>query len=433
MKDNCCGGTSLPSNSNELEILVRQLKREVEKLMTTTEARLLCQSNKIDETMVYIKNNLSNALRDLLDSMIESGEMEQIIIDIINGDVNTLIGRVEEVEQDVNNINDEIDIINNTLTEVNSSIDNITKSKSKMVVIGDSWSIEDYPYISDINNMWQHLVSKQLGLELVNYARSGAGFTINDNSFLIQANNCINDLSDKADEVKYIFIFGGINDLNFGTPSNLESACNTLINTLKNYFTNSQIILCGCNTQVTFRKGDNNPTYNTMDITKILQESAYENGITFIDTQPFLYGIPNTINIHLHPSIEGLKAIANGILSSLNSTYTRVANSNGNASYTLTSDMDNAPTMIVQSSCKNNTLTLLFFINNITSSNSSQTYLYRIPEMNLPYMNAEPLKNLSDAIQHGCIWVTSEDAKFFRVRIDANYSGSLYFEKQIQI
>ena len=62
MKNNCCGGTSLPSCDNELEILVRQLQREVNKLMETTEARLLCQSKKIDETMVYIKNNLSKFL-----------------------------------------------------------------------------------------------------------------------------------------------------------------------------------------------------------------------------------------------------------------------------------------------------------------------------------------------------------------------------------
>ena len=73
---NCCGGESLPSYNNEIEILIRQLKKEVQDLMKTTEARLLCQNKKIDETMIYIKNNLGNALRVLLNSMLESGERE---------------------------------------------------------------------------------------------------------------------------------------------------------------------------------------------------------------------------------------------------------------------------------------------------------------------------------------------------------------------
>ena len=34
--NNCCGGISLPSHDNEIEILIRQLKNEVNKLMKTT-------------------------------------------------------------------------------------------------------------------------------------------------------------------------------------------------------------------------------------------------------------------------------------------------------------------------------------------------------------------------------------------------------------
>lgn len=38
--NNC--GEGLPSSSNELKVLLMQLKREVESLMKTTEAKLLC-------------------------------------------------------------------------------------------------------------------------------------------------------------------------------------------------------------------------------------------------------------------------------------------------------------------------------------------------------------------------------------------------------
>jgi hypothetical protein len=72
-------GCSLPSSPNELEILMRQLKREVEYLTLTTEAKLLCHDDKIAEMCKYIKDNLSNSLRSLLDSMMLSGELDQII------------------------------------------------------------------------------------------------------------------------------------------------------------------------------------------------------------------------------------------------------------------------------------------------------------------------------------------------------------------
>lgn len=80
---NCCGGINLSSHDNEIEVLIRQLKREVKELLQTTQAKLLCQDKKIAETMVYIKNNLSNAIRDLLDSMLTSGELDEIIESII--------------------------------------------------------------------------------------------------------------------------------------------------------------------------------------------------------------------------------------------------------------------------------------------------------------------------------------------------------------
>ena len=84
----CCGGESLPSYNNEIEVLINQLKREVKKLMKNTEAKLLCQDKKIAETMVYIKNNLSNSIRTLLDSMLESGELDEIITDTVLDSIN---------------------------------------------------------------------------------------------------------------------------------------------------------------------------------------------------------------------------------------------------------------------------------------------------------------------------------------------------------
>lgn len=97
----CCPGMHLPSHSNEIEILVRRLTKEVKELMKSTEARLLCQNKKIDETMVYIKNNLSNALRKLLNAMLESGQLEDLITGIVANEIEILQHDVETLKTDV--------------------------------------------------------------------------------------------------------------------------------------------------------------------------------------------------------------------------------------------------------------------------------------------------------------------------------------------
>lgn len=74
----------LKIDDNELKLLVKQLKREVEELSNTTEANFLLQDGKIAELCVYIQTNLSNSLRCLLDSMISSGELDSMIKDMLS-------------------------------------------------------------------------------------------------------------------------------------------------------------------------------------------------------------------------------------------------------------------------------------------------------------------------------------------------------------
>lgn len=74
-KDVC----SLDAYSNKNEILLRQIKREVEELMKSTERKLLCHDGKIATLCNYIKENLSNTIRELIDSMEMTGELDEII------------------------------------------------------------------------------------------------------------------------------------------------------------------------------------------------------------------------------------------------------------------------------------------------------------------------------------------------------------------
>lgn len=153
MKNNCCGGTSLPSCDNELEILVRQLQREVNKLMETTEARLLCQSKKIDETMVYIKNNLSNALRELLDSMLESGEIEELITQAISNAISLLEIEVEQLRQEVHSNDQDIENLKNNKLEFTEYEDTGIDKKFLNIDLSTEYVNNSIVYITKIKNL----------------------------------------------------------------------------------------------------------------------------------------------------------------------------------------------------------------------------------------------------------------------------------------
>lgn len=68
----CVEGSNIPSTPNDMKILICQLKREVEKLINTTNAKLLCHDGKIAELCKYIKDNLGNTLRCMLDTMLSN-------------------------------------------------------------------------------------------------------------------------------------------------------------------------------------------------------------------------------------------------------------------------------------------------------------------------------------------------------------------------
>lgn len=160
-KDPCgCGGVNLPSCDNEIEILVRQLKKEVAKLMQTTQAKLLCQDKKIAETMVYIKNNLSNALRTLLESMLESGQLEDLITGVVSNQIALLEADVEKLNIDMtqvksqltSNTNDIINLKGQKLEFTKVSDDNID-SKFLNIDFTTDYYEDSIIYITKVKNL----------------------------------------------------------------------------------------------------------------------------------------------------------------------------------------------------------------------------------------------------------------------------------------
>lgn len=81
--NSCVEGCNLPSTPNDMGLLLNQIKREVDELVKTTESKLLLHDGKIAELCKYLKDNLSNSIRCLIDSMKLSGELDSIISDAI--------------------------------------------------------------------------------------------------------------------------------------------------------------------------------------------------------------------------------------------------------------------------------------------------------------------------------------------------------------
>lgn len=79
--NDCC---NLNIKNNQNDINLNRILIEMKKLKDDTTASLLYQNGKIAELCNYIKDNLSNELRTLIDSMKYSGELDDLISIAIN-------------------------------------------------------------------------------------------------------------------------------------------------------------------------------------------------------------------------------------------------------------------------------------------------------------------------------------------------------------
>lgn len=242
---NCCGGISLPSHDNEIEILIKQLKKEVKDLMKTTEAKLLCQDKKIAETMVYIKNNLSNALRILLNAMLESGELDELITNIINDSQALLQNQIDELksrlaidEQALTELFNRTSALGGATQNLKDRVDNLELKQDKLVVFGDSWTDPTVP-----DSIWSSTLASELNLQLFNYGKDSAGF-VQPSDNLISSQIATFRTSDVVKEtVKYIVVMGGINDYNNSvSPYNLYEEIKSCLDTLQGICPNAKIL-----------------------------------------------------------------------------------------------------------------------------------------------------------------------------------------------
>lgn len=112
--------------------------------------------------------------------------------------------------------------INNSINAINTEIDGINEKFDKkdiLLVIGDSWSSTDSASVSARDNAdtWVTKFSESLPeLNVINLSYGASGFckTGSDGkTFVTQYTDWVSENQDKLNDVKYIIIYGGINDI----------------------------------------------------------------------------------------------------------------------------------------------------------------------------------------------------------------------------
>ena len=229
-------------------------------------------------------------------------------------------------------------IKNNDIINLQTGVSNLQtrvtnlEAKKDMVIIGDSYSSRTY--LDSNYDLWCERVAETLNLTLHNFADPGAGFLADgderNSTFSSQINEAYSDNTFDNDNVEYLFIYGGTNDLRYYPTSNVKSvyinAYNSTLENARNKFPNAKIIFLGSNSFL-------NMYYKAMEdgenITELWIDYNVKNSINFkeynivsIDLTLFYLGMNDfyTNGISGHPNYIGHRQFADAVINGLTSS-----------------------------------------------------------------------------------------------------------------
>ena len=375
----CCTIGNLPSSYMESMTYEEQLLWFCDYLKNTVIPAVNNNAEALAELQNFFANlDVQDEINNKLDEMAESGELEELIshylqlagllcfntvndmknaTNLIDGSFaktfgkntyNDGEGQFYKIREIVNT--DEVDGVNLiALNNFNNLVAELMQNKdiqdlkddintldnrflTEMVVIGDSYSSRTY--LSSQYELWCERVAKILNLNLRNYADPGAGFLADgderQSTFSSQINEAYNDDNFQNSKVKYVFIYGGTNDLRYYPTSNVKSvyinAYNSTLENARTKFPKAKIIYLGCDT---FQNMNSKEMEDTENITELWIDNQIKNSINFteyeiscIDLTFFYLGMSNFFNdgLYGHPNYIGHRQFANAVLNGLNSS-----------------------------------------------------------------------------------------------------------------
>lgn len=183
--------------------------------------------------------------------------------------------------------------------------DKLANVLTEMVIIGDSWSTTGYDATE--SQLWWYLFAERANLTPHNYASSGQGYVHGALKFNQQLGNANNDTTYDHNKVKYVFIFGSLNDKT-EYEADEANTLNTIIataNLAKTYFPNAQVVCIGPQNPI-------NCDALITRMTQTMRTNLQQVGHIFIPMTWVTCGLSWATNPDrlYHPTVNGQLAIA---------------------------------------------------------------------------------------------------------------------------
>lgn len=214
-----------------------------------------------------------------------------------------------------------------SVTENTANIADLQQRRPHMVVIGDSYSSQNY---LPSGMLWCQQVADHLNLQLHNYSQGGAGFTKAGDSTGEHPGATFDDLLDTAiadnsydhEQIDYVLVEGGHNDIVAAAQNNLTTLTNAVsafFTKLNNAYPKSKIVYVGSSCFSTFLE-------KTMASTEVICELYIEFLIAQYTTASRLTSFWINQNAYFeggyagHPNQQGHTKYAEAVIASLTSS-----------------------------------------------------------------------------------------------------------------
>mgnify|MGYP002523091503 CR=1 FL=1 len=293
---------------------VNQLTRLFNEFSEATSEEVNAFEREVNDTVDdYIEK--FNALKDYVEDYFENldvqeeinNKLDEMALDGTLADIIENHTSLPQLQEDVSNLQTDMTAVKNA---------NCIK-QTEMVVIGDSYSSRTY--LANPHKLWCEIVAEREGLTLHNFADSGSGFTTtggdHGTTFSTAIDAAYADSSFDNDKVKYVFFYGGTNDVRTGTfttTSALNTAIDNTFSNLKTKFPNAKLVYLGCDTgkQLVQKAVDSSQQYITetyIDFYIKNNNTIKGYGITFADMTFFYTGMEEYFvdGINYHPNYIG--------------------------------------------------------------------------------------------------------------------------------
>lgn len=253
-------------------------------------------------------------------------------------------------------------------------------SRNKLIIIGDSWSMNNYPYITNQNSMWFRKYASLNNLDVTSYAESGAGYTVSNNTFDAQADSIIANEDPSA--IKQIIVFGGLNDrggYTYGSNA-LYTACRSLLDKLKTAFPNTDIVVSAMNIPDGLMDIKDIKAKEELENATLSKSARFVNCTLFMQAYSTFFG--ETTNHH--PNEYGQEYLGGMLNSAINGTFER-GSVTVNNTYAITKGSQYAPDLTCSLTFYSNKFRFNISLTVPSSYQANFTASYTIPAFDLNY------------------------------------------------